>query len=65
MMSLDKRNNGAAANGFRLHTLLKKEAMSLHNKHYPISPDMRAPGGWTLSINGISVPNPLTPTSRG
>ena len=43
-MSTDKRNSGAAANGFLPRTLLKEEASALHDNHYPVPPDMRAPG---------------------
>ena len=63
-MSLNMRNSGATANGFRSHTLLKEKVVALHDIHYPAWPDMRAPHGWTLSINGILVSNPPTPTSR-
>ena len=61
-MSLDKRNSGAAANGFRPHTLLKEEAAALHDNHSPVPPDMRAPTGGRS--DGILVPNPPTPMSR-
>ena len=42
-MSDDKRNSGAADNGFRPRTLLKEEASALHDNHYIAPPDMRAP----------------------
>ena len=64
-MSLDKHNSGAIANGFLPHTLLKEEAVPLHEAHYLALPDMRAPHGWALSINDILVWDPPTPMSRG
>ena len=33
MMSFDKRNSGAAANGFRPHMLLKEEAVAFQDAH--------------------------------
>ena len=64
-MSSDKRNSTTTANGFRSCTLLKEDVAALRDNHYPAQPDMRASGGWALSINRIPVPNPPTHTSRG
>ena len=63
-MSQDKRNPAAAANGWRPHTLLKVEAAVLHDANYPAPPDIRAPHGWALSINGIPVWDPPMLMSR-
>ena len=63
-MSLDKCNNAAAANGWRPDTLLKEEAVALHDANNPALSDMRAPHGWALSINDIPVRDLPTPTSR-
>ena len=62
-MSQDKRNNAAAANGWRPHTLLKEEAAALHDANNPTPSDMRAPHGWALSIYAIPMREPPTPTS--
>ena len=63
-MSLDRRNLADAANGLRPHTLLKEDKEAIHSANYPAPPDMRAPSGWALSINGIPVRDAPTPTSR-
>ena len=61
-MSGIKHSSGATANGFRPRTLLK--AAALNDNHYHTPPNMRALGGWALSINGIRVPNSVTPMNR-
>ena len=48
--------DGTAANGFGRRHLQEPEACLLYGAEYPAPPDMRVPGSWRLSADGVPVP---------
>jgi hypothetical protein len=51
-------DDGAMNNGFGRRSLHQWEGRLLYMAGYPASPDFRAPGGWSLSAGGVSIPPP-------
>ena len=56
--------DGATANGFGRRHLHKGEARLLFEAEYPVPPDMRVPGAWRISTDGVPVPPPPTGAAR-
>ncbi|KAE8778195.1 Homeobox protein KNOX3 [Hordeum vulgare] len=56
--------DGAATNGFGCRHLRQDEARLLYEAEYPTMTDMRVPGSWRLSADGVPVPSPPTGVER-
>ncbi|KAE8783327.1 Homeobox protein KNOX3 [Hordeum vulgare] len=56
--------DGAVANGFARRHLHEDEARLLYESDYPVRPDMRVPGSWRLSVDGVPVPPSSTRADR-
>jgi hypothetical protein len=55
-MAQNRRQGGAAEDGFKHWNLTINKARALHHSRYPTPPDMRHPTDWRLSVSGIGIP---------